>query len=82
MGGILAWLANTVVGQLLKGLFGAVLEGIDRRRAAEAQRDAGRLEQRAADQAAAIEAQRRADDAAARPRDDATNSKRIGDGTI
>ena len=80
--GILTWLANTVVGQLLKGLFGAVLEGIDRWRAADAQRDAGRLEQQAADQAAAIEAQRRADAAAARPRDGETNSKRIGDGTI
>ena len=59
-----------------------MLEGIDRWRAADAQREAGRLEQKTADQAAALEAQRRADDAAARPRDPQTTSKRLGDGTI
>lgn len=67
--GILEWLAGTVLGQFIKGLFGAVLDGIDRQRAADALREAGQLGQKTIDQQAAIDALRRMDEAAARPRD-------------
>lgn len=65
--GILEWLASTALGQFFKGLFGAVLDGIDRQRAADALRERGRLEQKDIDRQAAVDALRRQQESDARP---------------
>lgn len=80
--GFLAWIAQTGLGVLVRGLLDSVLAWLQQRRAEQAQRDHGATQQKAAHQATTIAAQQRDDEASARPRDDATNSERIGNGTI
>jgi len=63
-----SWLGG-ILGALFKGLFGTALDWLRERRAEAAHREAGQAEQKAADQAAALDAHRRMDEAASRPRD-------------
>ena len=74
-----AWIASTVVGQLIKGAFGFALGWLTQRQTRADELELGQKQQVAVDDAAALEAHKRMDKAAAMPSDTA---KGLQDGTF
>jgi hypothetical protein len=72
----MSWLLG-ILGSFFKAIVGGFVDDQAKRRAEDAQRQAGQLEQKTVDQQSAIDAQRRMQDAAAKPID---TEKDLADG--
>lgn len=79
---MLAWLAETTIGTLIKGVLGAILQGIEKGQQRADQVELGQKRQVTADQVAEIAALRRLQAAQAAPHDAETTLGRLKDGTF